>query len=81
MQVTPVPTPIVPGSLQQQEAVIKAIPQVQAQASAPLLQRAVDPSTKNQRGQQTRSNGERAKGGGKGGEGSGERGGSVNIRV
>lgn len=83
MQVTPVPMPVLPNALPQDAA--RAIPQVQAQATAPLIQRAVDPSPRGERGNQPRSNGDRAKGGdrGRGGE-SGNRGGSgsgVNIRV
>lgn len=82
MQVTPLPPiPVNPGAVPQ-EAVNKVLPQIQAQASAPIIQRAVDPSSKSDRGNKSRSNGDRAKGGGgdKGGAG-GDRGSSVNIRV
>ena len=78
MQVTPLPpVPVTPGAVPQ-EAVTKILPQVQAQSAAPIIQRAVDPSSKSDRGNKSRSNGDRAKGegGNKGG-----RGGSVNIRV
>ena len=76
MQVTPVPVPIVPNALPQ-ETVAKTAAPILAQASTPVIQRAVDPSPKSERGQQTRSNGDRAKGGGN----DGKRGGSVNLRV
>ena len=78
MQVTPLPTPVMPVALPQDAA--KAVPQqIQTQAAVPITQRAVDPSPSSDRGQQSRSNGDKAKGGGQGG---GEkRGGSVNIRV
>ena len=59
MQVTPLPVPVVP--LLQPQDVAKAIPQVQSQAAAPLTQRAVDPAPRSDRGQQTRSNGDRAR--------------------
>ena len=75
MQVTPLPVPVVPVALPQDAA--KTVPQVQSQAAVPLIQRAVDPSPRSDRGQQPRSNGDRAKGGG----GEDKRGGSVNIRV
>ena len=77
MQVTPsVPLPVVPNALPQ-EAVAKTMPNVVAQASPPVIQRAVDPSHKTGRGQQPRSNGDKAKGGGK----AGERGSSIDKRV
>jgi hypothetical protein len=78
MQVTPLPTPPVVANALPQEAVAKTIPHVQAQASAPLIQRSIDPSTKGDRGHHARSNGDRAKGGG---AQSGNPGGSVNIKV
>ena len=78
MQVNPVPpVPLAAGAVPQ-EAVTKVLPQVQAQATAPITQRAVDPSGKSDRGNKTRSNGDRGKGG-RGDDGS--RGGNVNIRV
>jgi len=76
MQVTPLPGPVLPNALPQE--VVAKTPAIQAQASAPLIQRAVDPSPKSGRGQQTRSNSDKAKGGA---SDSGKRGGSVNIRV
>ena len=78
MQVPPLPPAAVPNATLPQEAAAKAVPQVLAQASAPVIQRAVDPSQKSDRGQKSRSNGDRAKGGGKTGGG---RGGSVNFKV
>lgn len=76
MQVPPLPTPAVPTAMPQ-EAAAKAVPQVQAQAAAPVIQRAVDPAPKSEKGNQSRTNGEKA-----GAQGnSGKRGGSVNIRV
>jgi hypothetical protein len=49
------------------------------------MQRAIDPSPKSEKFNQTRSNKDRAKGGGRnnseGGDGEDKRGGSVNIRV
>ena len=78
MQVTPLPPgPIAPGLITP-EAIARAVPQVQAQAAAPIIQRAVDPARKQDRGNKNKSNGDRGKGGGsdKGGRGS-----SVNIRV
>ena len=78
MQVPPLPPAAVPNATLPQEAVAKAVPQVMAQASAPVIQRAVDPSQKSDRSQQSRSNSDRAKGGGKAGGG---RGGSVNFKV
>jgi len=81
MQVPPVPTVIVPG-VQPQDTVARALPNIQAQAAAPLLQRAIDPSPRSDGGARTRNNKDRAKGGGKDGGGDqGGRGGSVNIRV
>ena len=80
MQVPPLPPVTVPNATLPQEAVAKAVPQVIAQASAPVIQRAVDPSQKSDRGQNTRSNSDRAKGGGKAAA-SGGRGGSVNFKV
>jgi hypothetical protein len=76
MQVTSLPTPVIPNAMPQ-EAVAKTMPNVVAQASPPLIQRAVDPSSKAERGQQSRSNRDKAKGGGK----EGERGRSINFRV
>ena len=69
------PLPVAPGALPP-EALARAVPQIQAQAAAPIIQRAVDPSGHSERGNKSRSNEERSKGGGKSG-----RGGSVNIRV
>lgn len=78
MQVTPLPpVPVTPGAVPQ-EAVTKVLPQVQAQSAAPIIQRAIDPSTKSDRGNRSRSNGERAKGGD---SDKGGRGNSVNIKV
>ncbi len=77
MQVTPLPGPVLPNALSPDVAA-KAVPQIQAQASAPLIQRAVDPSPKSGRGTQTRSNGDKAKGGDSSGD---KRGGGVNIKV
>jgi len=82
MQVTPIPVPVLPTALPAQDAVARVAGQVQAQAAAPLLQRAVDPSPKSERGQNSKSN--QKKNAGKGGSqngGEGKRGGSVNIRV
>ena len=77
MQVTPLPpVPITPGAVPQET--VKVLPQVQAQASAPITQRAVDPSNKSDRGNRSRSNSDRGKGGGSDQSG---RGGSVNIKV
>jgi len=76
MQVTPIPPPVMPAALPQDAA--KVVPQVQTQAAVPITQRAVDPAPRSDRGQQTRSNGDRAKGGQSDGD---KRGGSVNIRV
>jgi len=76
MQVTPLQAPVVPVALPQDAA--KTVPQVQSQAAAPLIQRAVDPSQRSDRGEHTRSNGDKAKGGQGGGD---KRGGAVNIRV
>lgn len=79
MQVTPVPLPILPNASPQDVAAKTAAP-VLAQASAPVIQRAIDPAPKSERGQQSRSNGDRSKGGGKSGSDE-KRGGSVNIKV
>ncbi len=76
MQVPPLQAPVVTTALPQ-EAAAKAMPQVQAQAVAPLTQRAVDPAPRSERGNQSRSNTEKRSGDG----GGGKRGGSVNIRV
>ncbi len=82
MQVPPVPNVIVPGAQPQDAlALVRVLPNIQSQAAAPLLQRAVDPSPRSDRGPKTRSNKDRAKGGGKDGGGGQGRGGSVNIRV
>jgi len=78
MQVTPLPPQLVTPGAVPQETIAKTMAQVQAQASAPIIQRAVDPSSKSDRGHKSRSNGDRAKGGG---SGKGGRGSSVNIRV
>ena len=75
MQVPPIPAQMVPGAVQP-DAMAKVLPQIQAQASTPVTQRAIDPSKKGDRGNKGRSNGDKAKGGGSEG-----RGGSVNIRV
>jgi hypothetical protein len=77
MQVPPIPAPVLPGALPQ-DAVAKTLPQIQAQSGAPVIQRAVDPSPRSERGKKSRSNGDKGKGGSSGG---GQRGGSVNIRV
>jgi len=77
MEVTPPPLPILPSALQQ-DAVLRSLPQVQAQATAPVLaQRAVAPTTKTLQGEKSRSNEGRAKGG----RSPHERGASVNIKV
>ncbi len=80
MQIPPLPpVPVNPGVVPQ-DAVGKVLPQVQAQAAAPIIQRAVDPSKKSNQGGKSRNNEDRRKGGDsdtdKGGRGS-----SVNIRV
>ena len=80
MQITPLPPPVIPNPLPQEVAAKTATP-VLAQAMAPIIQRAIDPATKSDRGHQSRSNGERAKGGGKSGGGEENRGKSVNLRV
>jgi len=77
MQVIPPQAPVVPGILPQ-DAVVKAVPQIQAQASQPLTQRAIDPSSRSERGNSSRNNGDKAKGGS---DQTGKRGGSINIRV
>jgi hypothetical protein len=77
MQVTPLPVPAVPTNLPQETAA-RSIAPVLAQATTPVTQRAVDPSSKSERNQQSRSNGDKAKGGGSGGK---QLGGSVNLRV
>jgi hypothetical protein len=79
MQVPPIPPAVVPGALQP-DAVAKTLPQIQAQASVPVTQRAIDPSRQGDRGKKSRGNGDKSKGGG-GGNGGGNRGGSVNIKV
>lgn len=76
MQIPPIPQPI--PSVASQDAASKAAAQVQAQATKPLLQRAVDPTSKSERRNKSRSNGERAKGEA---PDTGDRGKSVNIRV
>ena len=82
MQIPSIPAPIVTNILPQ-DVVNKAVPNVQA--APPLLQNAVDPSRKSEKFNQTRSNKDRAKGGGRapqGDTGGGDdRGGSVNIKV
>ncbi len=82
MQVTPLPAPVLPTATTQ-DVVTKAVSAVQAQASAPVTQRAIDPSQKSDRGGQSRSNSDRAKGGAKSpaGDETIDRGGSLNIRV
>lgn len=81
MQVTPIPVQIVPSTLPQ-DAVVRALPQIQAQAVNPQTTRAVDPSSKSYNSHQSRSNGDRAKGGGRSeGRNGGGRGGNLNIRV
>ena len=80
MQVTPVPIPVIPNA-SPQDVVAKTATPVLAQASAPVIQRAIDPSSKSDRGQKSRSNGDRAKGGGKASGGEGDRGKTVNLRV
>ncbi len=77
----PPPGPILPN-VATQDVVAKTTPAIQAQAAATIIQRAVDPSPKSDKGGQTRSNRDRAKGG----DGSdkttdGGKSGSVNIRV
>lgn len=76
MQVPPIPQPVNPVA--SPDAAVKAAAQVQAQAAKPLLQRAVDPASKSEQGNRSRSNSDKSKG-----ERSQEndRGGSVNIRV
>lgn len=80
MQVTPVPVPVLP-SLPTQDVVAKTLPAIQAQAATPVTQRAVDPSHRSDRGNKTRSNNDRAKGGDRGNSDSGKSGSTVNIRV
>jgi len=75
MQVTPLQTPVAPVALPQDIA--KTVPQVQAQAATPVIQRAVDPSPRSERNPHARSNAEKDKGGKTGDK----RGGGVNIRV
>ena len=77
MQVTNIPPVPLPTGANPQD-VARNMPQLQAQAAAPIGQRAVDPTKKQDRGGKNRSNGDRAKGGG--GDKNG-RGGQVNIRV
>jgi hypothetical protein len=79
MQVPPIPAPTVPGAMPQ-DAVAKTLPQVQAQSGAPVIQRAIDPSPRSERGNKSRSRGDKGKGGGSS-SGGNQRGGSVNIRV
>lgn len=78
MQVTPVPVLPVPSAVMPQETVAKTMPQIQAQAFAPIVQRAVDPPRKSDSGGKSRSNEDRSKGGGNGKSGRGDR---INIRV
>jgi hypothetical protein len=81
MQVPPVPPVIIPSQLPQ-DAVNRVLPNIQAQAVTPTIQRAVDPRPGSDRKSRTRSNEDDAKGGGKDGRGEkGGRGSSVNIRV
>jgi len=75
MDIPPLQAPVVPVALPQDA--VKTVPQIQAQAAPPVIQRAVDPSPRSERGSQSRSNGDKAKGG----QSEGKRGGSVNIRV
>ena len=80
MHVPPNLPPVLPNSGNlPQDTVARVVPQIQAQASAPVIQRAVDPSPKSERNNRTRSNNDRGKGGG--GANSGGRGSSVNIKV
>jgi hypothetical protein len=81
MQITPLPTPPVQPNALPQDAVAKVVPHIQAQASAPLIQRAVDPTGRSDRNTKTRTNSEKAKGGASDTGGDDKRGGSVNIRV
>ncbi len=78
MTITNVPGAQVQPAMITPENVARLAPQVQAQAVAPLTQRAVDPAKKNDRGNRSRNNEEKSKGG-KGEQGG--RGGTVNIRV
>ncbi len=79
MQVPSVPLPIVTNALPQ-EAVAKAVPNVQAMA--PLLANAVAPAPKSEKSNQSRGNKDRKKEENPDGGGDkGNRGGSVNIRV
>lgn len=78
MQMTPIPPPLPTAT--PQDLATKAVPHVQAQASAPLTRGAVDPSPRGEGSNKTRSNAEKSKGGGRGGSGK-SGGGSVNIQV
>lgn len=83
MQMTPILPPPLPTATPQDLAT-KAVPHVQAQASAPLTRAAVDPSPRGENSHKTRSNADKSKGGGGRGGGSGGKGGgnsSVNIQV
>jgi hypothetical protein len=60
MQIPSIPPPIVTNTLPQ-DIVAKAVPNMQA--APPLVQRAIDPSPKSEKFNQTRSNRDRSKGG------------------
>lgn len=80
MQVPPIPPPLPTAT--PQDLATKAVPHVQAQASAPLTRGAVDPSPRGEGSNKTRSNADKAKNSGGRGGGSGKSGGSsVNIQV
>ena len=82
MEILPPQQPILPNSVQTQDAANRLVTQLQTQTAAtPLLQRAVSASPKSEKGNQTRSNNDKTKGGNSGGAGTGGRGSSVNIRV
>ena len=83
MQVPSIPPPIVTNVLPQ-DVVTKVVSNVQA--VAPLLQNAVAPTPKTEKSNQSRSNKERAKGGGHGEAdeekaGDSKRGSNINLRV
>ncbi|MER2520267.1 MAG: hypothetical protein ABTQ34_06225 [Bdellovibrionales bacterium] len=80
MQLTPILPPPLPTATPQDLAT-KAVPHIQAQASAPLTRAAVDPSPRGEGSHKSRSNAEKAKGGGRGGSSGGKGGSSVNIQV
>ncbi|MBV8548559.1 MAG: hypothetical protein JO126_03780 [Alphaproteobacteria bacterium] len=64
-----------------QDAVVRTLPQIQAQAVSPQTQRAIDPSSKAYGGNKARGNGDRAKGGDRSGGDRGGRGSNLNIRI